>query len=680
MRQLFFSVFLLFVASNSFSNISKKISSKDLNFPVTLDNSNLNVKLNTSPGEPTLPYIRYDFLLPAEANPLTVNVKLNETERKLISGEYFINAAEAEVEDGIILREEKEKREAQIYNVNQLFPKSNIYSIKIGALRQFNIVTVKLFPYQYNPVTKTLTKLENCVLDISYENEDAARKKSIQTSSKNLNRLKNSTVNYDECIKTYNANSSRSNDGYAIITTNAIESGLNKLQAFINNKKARGFDVSVVTEDQWGGGTGNSSADNLRSWLEDNYLSNNIYYLLIIGNPSPSNGDIAMKNAYAYYGGKIAHTDYYFSELTGDWDADGDGKYGETDDVKANGGIDAFSEISVGRIPCYNGNYSTVDDILQKCIDYEAAKDSEVLWRKNMLLAMDGYYGSEGPEVGEKIKDDVESSSSSWDFYRIYCNHLVGPEEGILTPQAVSNAWSSGKYGLVTWLTHGSETAAMNVFSTSYVPNLNDSYPSFVIMGSCLNGKPDNSVNLAYSVLKNGGIGVIAGSETTIFRQPMGDFVGSSYNHGIIHALTKNIALDGGYISDALNKARHEADMGCWKNYCCYNLYGDPAMGIDVYGVEGQTDLNGINFTKNNSPINIKLNGNILKIMQDEKGYNDLITLKLYNLQGRILFNRKINSEQNNIKISSLKLGNSILFCQLNFNGKTFVKQLSIIK
>lgn len=673
MHRIFLALSIIILSTHSYSNIFKKLSFDNLDLSVnyTLKGQ----KLNSVPGEPKLPFVQYHFLLPASADPSTVKISIDESVFSDLSQTYSINPCEAEIENGTCLLDEKYARKNEIYSRNTLFPENNIREFKTGAMRQFQILSVKLYPFQYNPITQKVRHLKSGILNISYNEDRPGNREDVRTPTSYIKQLKSIIENYDETINTYKIGQLRANENYTIITTKSIENGLNKLNAFINTKKTRGFDVDVITEEQWGGGSGDNSADNLREWLKNNYISNEISYLLIIGNPNPSSGDIAMKNAYAYFGGKIAHTDFYFSELTGNWDADGDGKFGETDDVKASGGIDAFSDIAVGRIPCYNGNYSTVDKILQKCIDYETEDDISASWRKNMLLAMDGYYGSEGPEVGEKIKDDIQSATSSWDFYRIYCRNYGSPEESRLTPSAVTNAWSSGTYGIVSWLTHGSETKAMNIFSTSYVPQLNDKYPSFVIMGSCLNGKPTNSGNLAYEVLKNGGAGVIAGSETTIYKQPMGNFVGSSYNHGLIHAITKNIAIDGTFIIDAFNNARHDADMGCWKNYVCYNLYGDPTLGIEVNGFEDQTNIDSP-IQKNDGILNFKVYENFISI----NGLRGDSEIKIFNIAGRELYHQFIQTDELKIDREKLNVGNSVLYCKVLNNKQSSIYKFSLVK
>jgi hypothetical protein len=88
---------------------------------------------------------------------------------------------------------------------------------------------------------------------------------------------------------------------YVIITTNAIEAGSTKLASFITHKQSLGHTVLVVTEDDFGGLTGqapNHKAERIRQWLKNNYVSKGIKYVLLIGDPHPyesGEGDIPMK-------------------------------------------------------------------------------------------------------------------------------------------------------------------------------------------------------------------------------------------------------------------------------------------------------------------------------------------------------------------------------------------------
>jgi len=83
--------------------------------------------------------------------------------------------------------------------------------------------------------------------------------------------------------------------GYSIVTTTAIQRNSSKLAKFVAHKQSLGFDVQVVTEVDFGGGVGDAAAKNIRRWLQEHYISYNIKYVLLVGNPNPDNGEIPMK-------------------------------------------------------------------------------------------------------------------------------------------------------------------------------------------------------------------------------------------------------------------------------------------------------------------------------------------------------------------------------------------------
>ncbi len=509
------------------------------------------------------PLIRHRILLPAGVVDSSIRVSFTPQNEQTLTGISSIErtGTESELSDP--------GQEASVLH-------SNIYKVYLGKYRQFQILDCWIAPTFRDSVSQEIRSSSAGEIVVSFEL--SSLRSTSSPTSRDLDHLR-STVDNLAILSEYGTAVRAEPLHLAIITTSKTKKSLTKLNDFIASKSAHGFTTTVFTESDWGGGIGEVSADNLHRWLIDNYLEKKIDYVLIIGDPSPETGDIAMKTAYAYYGGKTAATDFYFSDITGNWDADGDGKFGETDDVKKTGGIDAIPDISVGRIPLYKTDYATVDHILAKSISYESESKNSIGWRENTLLVMLGYYGDEGAEVGEAIREDLSGTSRK--FYRIYNRNLGGCDEFSITEKGVTAAWIKDSYGIVTWLTHGKEDAALDIMNTTYAKQLTDETPSFVFMGSCLNGKPDVPTNLAYTILAKGAVGVVAGSETTIFRQPMGNFRGMSYDHGLTHGFTLELAKTKPLIGDALASTKEKADMGCWKNYCAFNLYGDPTLGLN---------------------------------------------------------------------------------------------------
>ena len=172
---------------------------------------------------------------------------------------------------------------------------------------------------------------------------------------------------------------------YVIITTNAIVENSERLDNFIYLKELYGHNVKVVTEDDFDGLTGqapNGRAEKIRQWLIDNDPVYDIDYVLLIGDPDPDDptnpsdlvGDIPMKycwpnyfswkcwDKWAYRG---SPTDFFYADLTGNWDLDGDGFFGECIEVDhptspdpGNINSDIFSARWTGFVHCdYNEKY-----------------------------------------------------------------------------------------------------------------------------------------------------------------------------------------------------------------------------------------------------------------------------------------------------------------------------------
>ena len=248
----------------------------------------------------------------------------------------------------------------------------------------------------------------------------------------------------------------------------------------------------------FGGGTGDAAVQNIRAWLQDHYVTDNIEYVLLVGNPDTINGEIPMlltddPNKIDLYGNpKGPPTDQYYSDLTGNWDFDGDGIYWSGGDWVQGYGVDFFWEVLVGRIPYY-GSVSDLDAILQKTIYYETQNICSVQWRKNVLLPMEESY-----QLGEYIKNDF-LVPEGWSYHRIYnSNYGVDPPPETIpcNKTNVTNIWSGGAFGLVVWDTHGQPTNAVDVMSIDYVPSLNDNRPSFTFQSSCFTACPETTNNL----------------------------------------------------------------------------------------------------------------------------------------------------------------------------------------
>ncbi|MBN2440813.1 MAG: hypothetical protein JXJ04_05690 [Spirochaetales bacterium] len=171
-------------------------------------------------------------------------------------------------------------------------------------------------------------------------------------------------------------------------------------------------------------------------------------------------------------------------------------------------------------IPHY-GSITDLDHILAKTISYEDAVDRG--WRKKILLPIVPAYPILNSHVlGEAIKNDF-CNNMEWNYYRLYdeiypytdlpvynvSNLCPLPESQSCNIPKVVDAWTNYRPGLVVWNTHGWPAGAVDILDSASAAYLNDDYPSMTFQVSCNNSWPEEPDNLAYSILRNGGITTI---------------------------------------------------------------------------------------------------------------------------------------------------------------------------
>jgi hypothetical protein len=398
------------------------------------------------------------------------------------------------------------------------------------------------------------------------------------------------------------------------------------------------------------GNTCDERANNIRAWLQAHYIPDGIEYVLLIGDPRPdlftANQSVPMKWSWPRNGqaGPIDEikcpTDMYFAELSGNWDLDADLKYGEFSGDYAPGGADKNCELKVGRIPLYNSQYADVCSILQKSIDYGSAAGN-LAWRSKVLIPaaisnfspedttgdgvedwpfIDAGDRTFGDDWGETIKAHATAISfSPYTLYEkqgIYGNGSAYPLTACnanLTNANVINEWKN-KYGFVTWWAHGNASSASrfrwivdnqfpNICTTPAETTFNDmlfqwgdcasldnNYPSFVVQVSCDNGWPESTINLGYSLLKQGAIGTISGTRVTWYSvgpwdTGLGGNVGDNASYG--YYCFDRMANSAEDIGTALvycrsNFGTNWNDGGSWMNMVGFNLYGDPSLKLGL--------------------------------------------------------------------------------------------------
>lgn len=605
MNKSFFTLFLLFLlplaaAAATVSLPTPDFTPSQCGLPEGLQIDAEGYSNISSPGDPSLPFIEINLVVPPDVDPASVDVVLAGARVEHPEGFYDIAPAPpftTSVDGKIVQDWGRGKnivngRNTKVYKSESFFPARNVEITDQGAVRKWKLVRVRYYPYRYSPAKGKLELTTGGEIRLVFGQSASVYSSPVLCNDNVLDdQVASLAANFDDARAWYDtepsadtmfsSSAASASADYVIITRSAIVNGSSKLQSFVNHKISRGFSVDVVTESRWGGGTGDAASNNIRAYLKANYASMGIRYVLLIGNPNPASGDVPMKmlwprKASSTY--REAPSDYFYADLTGNWDLDKDGSYGESDHDFGTGGVDRYPEVIVGRIPFY-GSYTDLDSILQKTIDYESGGIGGD-WVKNVLLSMKPSDSSTpGYHLGEAIKNDIAlpSGFSTTRVYESTYGLNPAPDSTPCNYDTVMGAWQR-RAGFHFWWTHGNTNLAADIMTSSRCQYLDDKYPCFTFQCSCLNGSPESTDNLGYSLLKQGSISTVSASRVSWYYPGQVTYTNTDSNAGMTYKYAGLLIKDHLACGDALYQMMVQVPNQLWMNHCVFNLYGDPSL------------------------------------------------------------------------------------------------------
>ncbi len=467
----------------------------------------------SEPGNPDLPSISFNVLLPPDADTSQISMEVLSEETVNVIGSYDLAPAgpanfrpdleNATFQDYLAQRPYiVDGKNTQIYNTDENWPASPLLLSEAAQMRKWKFVRATFFPFSYNPVSGKL--LRTSLLRVHLSTPVAVQKSSIERR-RQVTLLQDRS--FDRQAQTLFSNIGTMGNrylapppdeeemvaktDYAILTTNAIVSKSEVLEDFMAHKASIGYSVLLITEDDFGVMEGVDNAEKARNWLKQEYARRGIQYLLILSDPNGSDNGAPMRVCWPRYNKEEKKdnwektaTDAYYADLNGNWDKDGDGiwcEYGSNNGDTGYGGVDLTPELYVGRIPVYNNNTDRLDDILRFTMDYELQQDIE--WRSKVLLPnpisdfsheMDhGDNGGEeevnrgftvdGAKYAERMKSDFLNASNKLQPFSLYDNRGAEPSkydpDRTFSTQNVCDEWSKG-YGITSWWAHGNSSSA----------------------------------------------------------------------------------------------------------------------------------------------------------------------------------------------------------------------------
>jgi hypothetical protein len=368
--------------------------------------------------------------------------------------------------------------------------------------------------------------------------------------------------------------------GYAIVTTKAIRDNSKVMADFVAHKKRLGYTVMTITEDDFGGGKGPDAAENIRAWLHANCKKLDLLYVVFIGNPNPSAGEIPMypvatnieEFRAALARGEHPHagrpSDLPYMDCSGpSTDVSGDGRLGDGGDYVVGTGLDTQWDVLVGRIPYYGeasawGRFRDVDAILQKIMDYENATPEEILERYNFEIdtVLDGhvteYAGHNYVTREQSHRGRLTLDHFSWQNNSFMDQYNVGfiRSGGHASPTFIESGVTSG------WLANRTVPKATCQVLAEY--------------GGCDCSQPEHPMNMGYMHLRQGAIATVGASRSIASVRGHGERTRPTAFHNIrLTSLMRGISVGQAHWQ-GLTGGRQMPNGGAQM----WTLYGDPSV------------------------------------------------------------------------------------------------------
>ena len=358
----------------------------------------------------------------------------------------------------------------EVFNQDAFFPGSLAQLGNPYILRQTRGVTVSFYPFQYNPVTKTLRVYRNITAKIIHQpNEIGLNERSVLAPK--------SDEVFAPFYRNHYANAlqyqSMQEQGQLLIV--CPPTYRNVIESLANWKKEKGIATTVIELTQ----PGVVSSFDIKGLIQAQYEANpDLVYVLLIGDHEqlPSHN-------YGFNGEENLYSDSFYGQLEG---------------------ADFYPELFVGR---FSGNLAQVLTMVNRTLEYEISPLPGD-WMTNAIGigSNEGYgYGDDGEADWQHLRN-IKTKLQAFGYNTVheFYEGSQGESDSPGNPSStmIVNALNQGT-GLMNYTGHGwTEGVSTGDFTNSAVNQLTNSgkYP-FVVSVACNNGTFVSNTSLCESFL-----------------------------------------------------------------------------------------------------------------------------------------------------------------------------------
>ena len=341
-------------------------------------------------GQPSLPWQSVSLMLPQGTEAVSIEVELSDFQTMEGNHNLFPYQSARTYSDPV--RRQFEKDEA-IYASKSVYPAQAYGKLSTQYLNGIGFAFSAFTPVQYVPGTGEVRYASKAIVRITTTASKADQNRKLWLNGGNAERAKRLAQN-PEMLQTYN-DRGRTVGGYDLLVVTK-QQYVASFDEYVSFYQARGLRTRVVDlETILNTMSGQDNAEKLRNYIIQEYEDNGIM-MVNLGGDVP---DIPYRGFYCDVLSGGSHqtdsdipADLYYAALDGNWNDDGDNRWGEI------GEDDLLPEIGIGRM-CFS-NQSELDNMLHKAMTYQA---EPVLGEFHDVIM-----------AGEHLYDDPESNGSQY--------------------------------------------------------------------------------------------------------------------------------------------------------------------------------------------------------------------------------------------------------------------------
>ena len=352
----------------------------------------------------------------------------------------------------------------EAYSVDAFFPAQNVGLYEPYILRDFRGQNMVVYPFAYNPISKTLRVYYNMTVEmysdgLSSENVLDRRSTEVKMDPEIEAMYGNHFINFSEGLSKYTP----------VVETGELliichDAFMSAMQPFVNWKKQIGRPTTMV-----GTSTAGTTSTAIQTYIQNQYNANtNISHVLLVGDVAQIPGiNFTAGSGYSGYSGK---SDNIYGQVVGN---------------------DYYNDIIIGRFSAENETHVTTQ--VNKVIYYERDINASDTW----LTFGDGLGNGDGPghfgEYDWQHIENIRTDLLAYNYTTVYQDYPG--VSGYSSNASILSQHINQGVSIINYCNHGSETSwALCSYSNSNVNALTNVNKLPIVWSvACLNGKYDHS-------------------------------------------------------------------------------------------------------------------------------------------------------------------------------------------